>query len=212
MSNTDSVRWMTAAQILRSDCRYINGRRLRLGQAVLSPGAVRFSGWMGWNRYSDTLNLLDVEAVRRESDLSNANLVVVKNDGSVYTFRVNGAGIWKQEIERRVRGLKQLQNHSGEPRSPRFDADIPAVALQKVGDDVLRAEEIAEPGPARVVESWLPVEPPYSVSEAPRIRKSTFDSPYATVLTSEPAKAAPDPTNEPHSRLPIWRLLAEWTG
>ncbi|NNE69357.1 MAG: hypothetical protein HKN29_03210, partial [Rhodothermales bacterium] len=94
-----------ALETLRSSCSHLDGRRLWLGKAALRSRVVAIQGWRGARRLKETISLEDVELVARLNDKATGNLIFVLEDGTERTLRVSAPGIWRMQIEYRLRRI-----------------------------------------------------------------------------------------------------------
>lgn len=94
-----------ALETLRSSCTHLDGRRLWLGKVALRSRLVALSGWRGARRYSESIPLGKVEFVERLNDRPSGNLVLQMKDGTERVLRVSAPGIWRMQIEYRLRRI-----------------------------------------------------------------------------------------------------------
>ncbi len=130
-----------AIETLKSSCSHYDGRRLWLGKAALRSRLVDVRGWRGGRRFRDSILLEQVESVARSSSKSGGNLVFAMKDGSERSLRVSAPGIWRMQIDYRLRRISGLS--ATDPQ------DVPTVSAIKLDPSLPTADE---------VEHTLPIE------------------------------------------------------
>lgn len=94
-----------ALETLKSSCSHYNGRRLWLGKAALRSRLVDVRGWRGGRRFRESIPLEEVESVARSNSKTGGNLVFEMKDGSERSLRVSAPGIWRMQIDYRLRRI-----------------------------------------------------------------------------------------------------------
>lgn len=166
---------------IRSECRYVDGRRLWFGRAVLTGTAVEVSGWMGLRRFGLRIALDDVAGVSRRLDARRSNLSLLMENGPTLSVLVSAPGLWRLEVMQRIRALHP--ERSG-------DADESVLGASPVPPQVSGS---AEPGPT--------LEPPVDDRPVPIEEPAPVEPPIAH-LPDPVAASVPEPVEPTRPTMP----------
>jgi hypothetical protein len=122
-------------ETLRSSCTRFGGRRLWFGRILLLSRQLSVIGWRGFARFKESVPLTDVASVARANGSTAGNLVLLKKDGSELRLRVNTPGIWRMQIDYR---LRRLAAFASAPQPEHESQGLPTA------DDI---EQAADEGP-----------------------------------------------------------------
>lgn len=132
-----------ALETLKSSCSHYNGRRLWLGKAALRSRLVDVRGWRGGRRFRDSIPLEEVESVARSNSKAGGNLVFAMQDGSERSLRVSAPGIWRMQIDYRLRRIAGLGAEAPEEATKastlKLDSSLPTA------DDVEHPMQVEAP-------------------------------------------------------------------
>lgn len=185
-----------ALETLRSSCTHLDGRRLWLGKVALRSRLVALSGWRGARRYSESIPLGKVEFVERLNDRPSGNLVLQMKDGTERVLRVSAPGIWRMQIEYRLRRIAVAEGGVIKPVARlKVDPSLPtadqvetelAPAIAEIEDDA--TEELEE----------LAVWPRFESEEATIeiVDETEHEFLIEPVAVADDGTLVPDPTSE----------------
>lgn len=185
-----------ALETLRSSCTHLDGRRLWLGKVALRSRLVALSGWRGARRYSESIPLGKVEFVERLNDRPSGNLVLQMKDGTERVLRVSAPGIWRMQIEYRLRRIAVAEGEAIKPVARlKVDPSLPtadqvetelAPAIAEIEDDA--TEELEE----------LAVWPRFESEEATIeiVDETEHEFLIEPVAVADDGTLVPDPTSE----------------
>ncbi|MFT4605519.1 MAG: hypothetical protein ACI9W4_002259, partial [Rhodothermales bacterium] len=131
-----------ALETLKSSCSHYEGRRLWLGKAALRSRLVDVRGWRGGRRFRDSIPLEEVESVARSNSKAGGNLVFAMKDGSERGLRVSAPGIWRMQIDYRLRRIAGLP--AADPREATTAPPIKVETSLPTADEVEHTLPLAE--------------------------------------------------------------------